>query len=161
MAKHQPKSYPVNRKKKKQAIQFMKYTNAFDKVFDRTDGHYMKAARKSLTLLAVSTVLCGTAQAQDQAALTHQGVATNAPAHVTVATNPPPTLAWGSRTQVSGLFVDLIRPRQTWAMLKPSGPTRDPSAPIPPNLLPVTEPRSMNDNLAVHEPGIALLRFSF
>jgi len=33
--------------------------------------------------------------------------------------------------------------------------------PIPPYLLPVTAPLSMNDNLAVHEPGIALLHFSF
>jgi hypothetical protein len=139
----------------------MKYTNAFDKLFDQTDGHYMKAARKSLTLLAVSMVVCGTARAQDNAALTHEGVATNAPAHITVETNSAPTLAWGSRSQVSGLCVDLIRPGQTWAMLKPSGPARDHSATVAPDLLPVTEPRSMNDNLAVHEPGIALLRFSF
>jgi len=139
----------------------MKNTNAFDNFFDQKDSRLTKAARRSLKLFVVSAVMCGAAQAQDNAALIHQGVATNSTTHITLKTNTAPTLAWGSRTQVSGLIVDLIRPRQTWIMLKPSGPARDQSAPIPRYLLPVTAPLSMNDDLAVHEPGIALFHFSF
>lgn len=139
----------------------MKCTNAIDKLCDQIDGRFLKAARRTLALLAVSAVMCGTAQAQDNAAQIHEGVATNSPAHVTVETNTAPTLASGSKTRVSGLIVDLIRPQQTWVMPKPSGPSRYQSVPITRYLLPITAPLSMNDNLAVHEPGLALLRFSF
>jgi hypothetical protein len=140
----------------------MKYTNSFDTLFDHADDRFMKTASRSLALLAASAVTCGTARAQDNAALIHGGVvSSNSTTSITLQTNTAPTLAWGSRTQVSGLFVDFIRPQQTWIMHKPSGPARDQSVPIPPYLLPVTAPLSMNDNLAVHEPGIALLHFSF
>lgn len=139
----------------------MTYTNAYHDHSGKAVGRFMKATGKSLMVLAVSSVVCEAAQAQNNGALIHEGVATNPPAHLTLETNAAPALTWGSRTQVSGLFVDLIRPRQTWVMLKPSGPARDQSTPIPPYWLPVSAPLSMNDNLAVHEPGIVLFHFGF
>lgn len=139
----------------------MFYTIAYDRFIDPAGVPLKKAVRNSLALLAASVAMSGAAQAQDKAALAHQNVAPDATARITLEAKTGPTLAWSSRTQVSGLFVDLVKPQQTWAMLNPAGPARDLSAPIPPYLLPITAPRSMNDNLVVHEPGIALLQFNF
>ena len=140
----------------------MMYMNVFDNLLDQAGVLFMKPTHRSLALLAFSVVMCGAAQAQDKAALTHEAVAAaDQTAHITLETNSAPSLAWGSRTQVSGLFVDLIRPQQTWMMLKPSGAAHVLAGPIPRYLLPVTAPFSLNDNLAVHEPGFALFRFGF
>jgi hypothetical protein len=137
----------------------MLYTIAFDNFLDQTGVPLMRAVRNSLALLAASVVMCGVAQAQDKASLSQQVVATNSTARIALEMKTEPTLAWGSRTQVSGLFVDLIMPQQTWAMLKPSGQPRDLSMPIP--LQPVTAPLTMNDNLDVRELNFPFLNFSF
>jgi hypothetical protein len=121
----------------------------------------MSTGCKHLALLALSTGLCGTAQVQNNEALFPDGGATNSPAHMTIEMNKAAPLAWGAGTNVSGLFVDLFKPWQSSFLLKPSGPSRVQSAPIPPYLLPVKAPLSKNDNLLVHEPGITLLHFSF
>jgi hypothetical protein len=86
-------------------------------------------------------------------------VATNSIAPITLPMKTEPTLALGASSQVSGLFVDLILPRQSWVMLNP--PRLAPLLPesMPPSLLPITEPLPITDNPG--EPNFAFLRFSF
>lgn len=116
----------------------------------------MKAVRNSLTLLAASGVMAGAVQAQDKSALFHQGTGTDFAASITLEMKTEPTLVLGSSTPVSGLFVDLIRPQQTWAMLNPSVLPN----PVPRQLRPATSPRPINDP-AVHKLDFALIRLSF
>ncbi len=72
-----------------------------------------------------------------------------------------PTLGWGSRTQVSGLFVDLIMPHATWAMLHPSRPVRELSVPLSRYLPPVMAPFMLNDDMDDRQLKFPLLSFSF
>lgn len=126
-------------------------------------SYFMRVVRNSLVLFAASVVLSGAVQAQDKAALLHRGDSpTNTTAHITWERTSEPTVAWGSGTRLTGLFVNLIKPQQTWAMLNPSVPARNLPTPVPPSLRPITAPRVSNDDPAVHaESDFALLRFSF
>jgi hypothetical protein len=139
----------------------MYYHIRFNKFLGQASVLSKKTARNCLALLAASVVLSGAAQAQDKAALTHQNIVTDSTAHITLEPAAGPTLAWGQNMQVSGLVVDLIKPQQTWTMLAPSMSSPYLSAPIPSYLLPISAPLSLNDNLAVHKPGIAFFSFSF
>ena len=120
----------------------------------------MKAISNILALLAASIVLSGVAEAQDKASLLHQEVSTmGSTARIALEMKAEPMMELGSGTRVSGLFVDLVRPQETWAMLNPSVSASDLSRPTPRFLLPVTAPRTMNDP-AVNEPDFVLLRFT-
>lgn len=121
----------------------------------------MKIIRNSFVWFVASVALAGSAPAQDKSTLLHQMPATNSVAGTAVKLSTRPKVVLRSGTQVTGLFVDLIRPQQMRAMLNPSGPARDLPKPTPPYLLPVTAPRQFNSNLAVHDDDFALLRFSF
>jgi len=121
----------------------------------------MKAVRNSFVLFAASVVMSGAAQAQVESALFHEGMPTNSIASITLEMKTEPQLVLGSSMQFTGLFVDCVTPQQTWAMLNPSVPARNPQKPLPPSVLPVKAPSDVNSNLAVHEPDFALLRLSF
>lgn len=120
----------------------------------------MKTISNCLALLAASVAVSGTAQAQDNAGLFHQGVGADATTGITLELKTEPTLVLNSGAEVSGLFVDLIRPQQTWAMLNPSQPVRELAGPIPRHLLPVTEPLPLSGP-ASHKLDFAVLRFNF
>ena len=123
----------------------------------------MKGIRINLVLVAAGVVIAGVVQAQEKAVLSHQNVSSptaNSSTNITLRMKTEPKLAWGSRTQVSGLFVDLIKPQQTWVMLNPPKPAWELPRPTPRHLLPVTAPQRINDP-TVHELDFALLRFSF
>jgi hypothetical protein len=72
-----------------------------------------------------------------------------------------PKFVLGSSTRLTGLFVDLITPQQTWQMLNPSMPVRNLQASAPPYLLPVKAPRPIHDSAVNNEPDFAVLRLSF
>ena len=121
----------------------------------------MKTIRNSLVWLVASVVVAGAAPTRDNSTLFHHRPATNFVVGAFVKKETEPRLVMRSGTRVTGLFVDLIRPRQTWAMLNPSVPARDLPKPIPPYLLPVTAPQPFNSDPAGHDADFALLRFSF
>ena len=153
----------------------------FEKFLDQTIVPFAKGVRNRLALLAAGLVVSGAATAQDNGPLPDQVVATNSMdvsalqtqtkpalarvvatnsiAPITLPAKTEPTLVLGSRTQVSGLFVDLIMPLQSWVMLNP--PRLAPELPesLPPFLLPITEPLPITDN--PREPNFAILHFSF
>jgi hypothetical protein len=128
----------------------------------------MNAVRNILVLLIASGATFGAAQAKaqanDQFAFSHQGALTNsAPVSISWALKKPqtePQLALGSKTQVTGLVMDCLTPRQTWNMLNPPAPVQAPQIPMPPLLAPVKTPAAVNDQ-AVHEPDFALIRLRF
>jgi hypothetical protein len=122
----------------------------------------MKFARISLALFAAGVVLAGAVQAQDKAVMSHQSISPpSSSTNSILEMKTEPRLAWGSRIQVTGLFVDLIRPRQTWAMLNPAKPARELPKPVPRFLLPVTAPFPISEAAIHAEPDFALLRFNF
>ena len=121
----------------------------------------MNGIHINLALVTAGVVLAGAVQAQEKAVLSHQNVSSpTSNSNITLQMKTEPKLAWGSRTQVSGLFVDLIKPQQTWVMLNPPKPAWELPKPTPRHLLPVTAPRPINDP-TVHELDFALLRLSF
>jgi hypothetical protein len=125
----------------------------------------MKAVRNSLVLLAASVTLSGAAPvqnatAQDKSAWIFQDLPTNTIDSITLGLPPEPKLVLGSQTLISGLFVDLMQPKQTWSMLNPPVPAKDLPKPIPPDLLPKTAIQP-NHDLAVHEPNFVPFRLSF
>jgi hypothetical protein len=135
--------------------------SAFDNASEQSQVLDMKTLLNSLAWLAAGVVLTGAAQAQDKGVLFHQGTGTDASARITLEMNTEPQMTLDSGTQVSGLFVDLMRPQQTWAMLDPSAPAENLSGPAPRLLPPLTAPRQFNDDPTVHDLNFALLRFSF
>ena len=139
----------------------MLHTVAFDNSLDGSEVALMKAVRNSLMWFAGIVFMAGIAQAQDKSELFHQRVASQATPSVTLEMKTEPTVRWGPRMQVSGLFVDLIRPQQTWAMLNPSVPARSQQTLRQSNLPAVKLLTDMNDDLAVHEPDFTLLRLNF
>ena len=128
---------------------------------DQAGVSFKKAVRHTLALLTAGVVMSGVAQAQDKTPAPHQIVATNSIAAITLETKTEPTIEWGSRTRVSGLFVDLIKSHQTWLMLNPPSQTRDLSGPIPAYLQPIKAPLTMNETLEISEPDFAFFSFSF
>ena len=121
----------------------------------------MKSVRNSLTVFAASVVMAGTAHGQDKSALFHQGLVTNSIAGITLEMKTEPKFVLGSSTRLTGLFVDLITPQQTWNMLNPSVPVRNLQASAPPYLMPVKAPRPIHDSAVNNEPDFAVLRLSF
>jgi hypothetical protein len=131
-----------------------------DKPLIEAEAAGMKTVRNSLVLFAANVFLGEAALAQDQSALSHQGAAAQSTHAITLEMKTEPTLAWGSNTRLSGLFVNLITPQKTWTMLNPSVPPQNLPDPVPPHLRPVKAPRPISDP-SVHELDFALLRFSF
>ena len=125
----------------------------------------MNGVYNSIVLLTASVLLAGAAPGPDQpdkSASFDQGKPLTFTAKITLDLKREPQLVLGNSTRITGLIVDCLAPQQTWAMLNPTVPAPDlqrswlrtgPSA--------VKAARSSNDNLAVHEPDLALLRLSF
>ncbi len=112
--------------------------------------------------LAAGVLLAGAARAQNNSSFFHhqQGAATNGIAGADLFKTGP-KFVLGSGTEVTGLFVDLLKPRQTWLMLNPPVPARDLPKPLPPYLRPVKPLPTMNDDLATHDADFPLLRLNF
>jgi len=100
--------------------------------------------------------------AQVQSELTSLGMATNAVANLAIYQDltAEPKLVWGSNRRVSGLFVDLIRPQQTWDMLLAPGTAPGPirSAPVWPVTQTVGRPEG---DQGAHDANFAILKVSF
>ena len=99
---------------------------------------------------------------QVQSELTRPGMGTNALANISLYRELPggPTLNWGSKWEVTGLFVDLIQPEQTWALLNPWVPVRDSiQATVP--LIPPSAAGRPTDDQGTHEANFTLLKVSF
>jgi hypothetical protein len=99
---------------------------------------------------------------QVQSELSRPGMATNAVANIALYQDltMEPRLAWGSNRRVSGLFVDLIRPQQTWDMLLAPGAAPGPVRSEP--AWPVTQTVCRPDgDQGVHDANFAILRVSF
>jgi len=114
-----------------------------------------------LLWLASGVALAGMVQAQDKSASFNQLIQTNSNVKFSLDVKSEPTIQLGSHSQLSGLFVDLSDPPQTWAMLNPPTPVKDPQTVLPPCLLPLQVPRSPSDPAAVHGADFILLRLSF
>ena len=121
----------------------------------------MKAVRNSLILFAAGVALGGIAQAQDNSEFSHQGVGFQANSGIVLEMKTEPRLEWGSKIEMTGLFVDVVRPQATWSMLNPPEPARNRQTEFQFGLPPARLVPAMNDDLTVHEPDFALLRFSF
>jgi hypothetical protein len=121
----------------------------------------MKVFIKNLSLCLAGIFLAGVVQAQNKSELSHQPGSKQDTQVLTLKAQREPSLPWVSRVRLSGLFVDLVKPQQTWPMLYASAPARPVPEPIPPYLLPVKALRPMNDDFAVHEPDFVLLKLSF
>lgn len=120
----------------------------------------MKGVRNYLVLCAASFMIAGVAPAQDASVSFHQETLTNSTFNITLKLEADPKLQWGPNLELTGLFVDLLRPQQTLMMLDPAVPSRNPTQPVPPSLLPVL-PLQPLSHPAVHEANFALLRLSF
>jgi len=121
----------------------------------------MKTVCNSLVLFAASVVIAGAAPVPDapSASVYHERL-TNSIAPMTLSIKAEPEFVLGPNTRLTGLFVDCAMPQQTWDMLNPSVPSRNPQQAVPPSLLPVMPLRSIS-NPAVHEADFAVLRLSF
>lgn len=162
----------------------MLFTKPEDSFLDQATFPRMKAARavrNRLAWLTASVMIAGVSSAQDKVPLIapmmasnsiaapvlqtqaqlplNQAIATNVMASISLPVPTEPTLTLGSGTRVSGLFVDLIKPQQSWVMLNPPKQARYWSEPIPRYLLPLTAPSSMDEKPG--EPDFALFRFDF
>jgi hypothetical protein len=125
----------------------------------------MNGEYKILAVFAAGLILTAAAQAQDGSTLSRQGVTTNsAAAAVTLDVKAQPTLHWADHTQVSGLFVDLVRPQETWNLLNPVTPAPT-VAPTPGEAQLQTKvpvpPSDRDSNVQNRGPNFAVLRFSF
>lgn len=105
-----------------------------------------------------------TALAQDKSALNRQGISTNSPSAVTMDVKAQPSVPWGDHTQVSGMFIDCVQPRQTWSLLNPEmpAPALPPSQPQAQlqTQVPIT-PSNRDSDVENRGPNFAILRFSF
>jgi hypothetical protein len=114
-----------------------------------------------LVLMAAGVLIAGAGPVQDeQSASFHQEMLTNATAPLILDLSAAPKFTLGPNTQLTGLFVDLAMPQQTWTMLDRSVPSQNSQEPVPPSRLPVMPPQPLS-NPAVHEANFALVRLSF
>ena len=111
--------------------------------------------------LVAGMALAGQIQAQEQSASIDQTYLTNGPVALRLEAGSEPTVQLGSNLRLTGLFVDFSQPSQTWAMLNPPGPEPETPTALPPSLMPVAAPRSINDPSIDHESHFVLLRLSF
>ncbi len=120
----------------------------------------MKGMSNKLALFAASFMIAGVALAQDKSVSFHQETVTNSTTNITFKLESEPKLQLGPNSELTGLFVDLLRPQETLMMLDPSVPSKNLTSPVPPSLLPVM-PLQPLSNPAVHEANFAFLRLSF
>jgi len=126
----------------------------------------MKEVYNSIVLLTASMLMAGAAapgpDQPDKTASFDQGKPLSVTAKITLDLKREPQLVLGNSTQITGLIVDCLTPQKTWAMLNPTVPPSDlqrdwlRSGPAE-----VRAARIFDNNLAVHEPDMALLRLSF
>lgn len=139
----------------------MLYTMPIDKFLNQIVTPLRKGVRTGLAVSAITGLLSRAAQAQDKAPAPNLVVTTNSLPSLTWQTKMEPSWAWGPRTQVSGLFVDLLMPQRSWVMLNPPRQARDLSGLTSRYPLPMAALLPMNGNQELREPNFALLRFRF
>jgi hypothetical protein len=102
-----------------------------------------------------------TPSVQVQSEITRPGMATNAVTNISLYQESPgePSVKWGSKWEVTGLFVDLLQPEQTWALLNPREPARE-SSPATAPLIPPAAGHPTDDQ-GTHEANFTLLKLSF
>ena len=105
-------------------------------------------------------MLTGEAQAPVDPMLIHAAMLTRMNGTNTGKLQTEPHWILGTNTLVTGLIVDGLQPKQTWRMLNPAAPASDSTGLTTSSPPPVKAARSLDNNLAEHEPDFALLRFS-
>lgn len=112
-----------------------------------------------MILVAAIVLLADSASAQETAASYHNLVSTNAMAKTVADLKSTPQAIVGTNILVTGLLVDLAKPKQTWRMMNPTNSVRTLSDMRP--VAAVHNSTPFNDNLAVHEPDFAVVSFHF
>ena len=114
---------------------------------------------KHFILIVAAVALVCSLCAQDNTASYHTLISTNAVAKPTPELSSTPHAVVGTNMLVTGLLVDLAKPKQTWAMMNPTNAIRTVSEARPAASL--RNSALFNGNLAVHEPDFAVVSFHF